>query len=258
MDTPSHDRISVIIPVFNEEVNLAGCLDTLADTFGGWPLEIVVVDDGSSDGTLAVAQQWARTHPGIVRALSHERNQGIGGALRTGIGAATGDSIMTCPADFHFGHNEWAPYAAALNQADVIVGCRRRREGYNPLMQFNAWIYPKLVHTLFGLRLRDVNWICVYRRDLLAQVEITQRGIPMLAEILVKLRDLGATFCEVDCRMQSRVTGTPTAARFKVMWETLAGLLAFWWTYRKGPRAVPPRNPAAATNVEDRAIGDLP
>jgi hypothetical protein len=89
---------------------------------------------------------------------------------------------------------------------------------------------------MFGLRLRDVNWICVYRRQLLQHVQITQKGIPMLAEILVKLRDQGATFCEIECFMQVRRIGKPSAARFQVMCRTLAGLFAFWICYRRQPR----------------------
>jgi hypothetical protein len=132
--------------------------------------------------------------------------------------------------------DDWAPFGAALHRADVLVGCRRRRLGYSRLMRLNSRVYPRLVQFLFGLRLRDVNWISVYRRDLLAGIEITQRGIPMLVEILVRLRDRGATFAEVDCDMQARTVGTPSAARFKVMRRTLLGLLAFRLGYRRRPK----------------------
>jgi glycosyltransferase involved in cell wall biosynthesis len=229
-------QISIVLPVFNEESNLPRCLETLSATFSGLPYEVVIVDDGSRDGTLSVARRWEGEHPGPIQVLAHERNQGIGGAIRTGIGAARGEYVMTCAADLLFEPEDWAPYAGALGRADVLVGHRLQRVGYNPLMRFNSWLYPHLVATLFGLRLRDVNWICVYRRDLLRGVEITQRGIPMLVEILVKLRDRGASFLEVDCRMQARAVGKPTAGRFKVMWRTLTGLLGFWREYRRQPR----------------------
>jgi hypothetical protein len=159
--------------------------------------------------------------------------------LRTGFAAATGTYVTCCPADFRMTPAEWAPFEAALGRADVIVGCRRRRLGYNLLMRLNARIYPRLVQALFRLRLRDVNWISVYRRELLAGMEITQRGIPMLVEILVKLRDRGATFAEVDCNMQERTVGTPSAARFRVMRRTLLGLLAFRLGYRRGEQPIP-------------------
>jgi len=78
------------------------------------------------------------------------------------------------------------PFARELGAADVLVGVRSRRAGYNPLMRFNSWIYPQLVAWLFDLRLHDVNWIHVYRTTLIQRVTLTQRGIPMLVEALVR------------------------------------------------------------------------
>ena len=186
----------------------------------------------------------AAEHPATIRVLAHLRNQGFGAVLRTGFGEARGRYVTCCPADLAMTPEDWRPFETELGRADVVVGCRLRREGYNLLMRFNSWLYPKLVRLLFGLRLRDVNWISVYRRDLVKRVEITQGGVPMLVEILVKLRDLGATFQEVDCRMQLRTIGTPSASRFPVMWRTLIGLLALWCGYRP-PTLMPSTKPAA-------------
>jgi dolichol-phosphate mannosyltransferase len=223
--------LTIVVPAWNEAANLPICLGRLHATFAGSSYEIVVIDDGSQDETLAVAQCLAAEQPERVRVLVHDHNQGFGAAVRTGFRKACGHYVTCCPADFEMTPTDWEPFASALGQADVVVGCRVRREGYNPLMRFNAWLYLKLVRALFGLRLRDVNWISVYRRDLVQQVMITQCGVPMLVEILIKLRDLGATFREVDCRMQPRRIGKPSAARFRVMWRTLTGLLGLWWTY---------------------------
>jgi hypothetical protein len=88
-----------------------------------------------------------------------------------------------------------------------------------------------------------VNWTCVYRQDRIERIQITQRGIPMLVETLVKLRDLGATFREVECRQQARSAGHPSASHIRTMWRTLIGLLEFWWQYRlhEQPARVVPR-----------------
>jgi hypothetical protein len=107
-------------------------------------------------------------------------------------------------------------------------------------MRFNAWLYPQLVSTLFGLRLRDVNWIHAYRRAPFLKITLTQRGIPMLAEALVRLRDVGATFVEVDVDMKERLGGVPSASRLRVMRRTLAGLFALWWAWRREPRPSAP------------------
>ncbi len=236
---PPGPRISIAVPAWNEEANLGPCLRTLLSTFEGQSIEVIVVDDGSKDGTLAAARRFEAEHPGRIRVLAHGVNQGLGAALKTAFHAARGRYVTICASDYLMTPEDWAPFAREIGRADVLVGCRERREGYNPLMRFNSWLYPYLVRILFGLRLRDVNWTCVYRRDLVDRVVITQRGIPMLVEILVKLRDLGASFLEVDCRMQPRTTGTASASRVKVMWRTLAGLLGFWRSYRAGPRPAP-------------------
>jgi len=128
------------------------------------------------------------------------------------------------------------PYVALLGRADVIVGCRSRRVGYNPLMLLNAWIYPRLVRVLFGLRIRDVNWIHAYRNSVFQRIHLTQRGIPMLAEALVRLRDLGATFAEADVEMKERIGGVASASRPRVMWRTLVGLFSFWLAWRRERR----------------------
>jgi dolichol-phosphate mannosyltransferase len=237
--------LTVVVPAWNESANLPGCLGALRGTLAHTDYEIVIVDDGSKDDTLAVAYRLAAEDPARTRVLAHDSNQGLGAALRTGFAAARGRYVTCCPADFRATPEDWAPFAAGLGKADVVVGCRVRREGYNPLMRFNAYLYPRLVRLLFGLRLRDVNWISIYRSDLVRQVTITQRGIPMLTEILVKLRDLGATFVEVDCRMQPRLVGVPSAARVRVMWRTLTGLFQLWWSYRR-PASVGTREGASS------------
>lgn len=226
-------QLSVILPAYNEEALLAGCVrglhGALADL--GVPAEIVIVDDGSRDRTPGIADALARDLPGV--AAVHQANQGIGGAFRTGVQRATGDYLILWPADMPAEPADLAPYAAQFGRADVIVGVRQARLGYNPLMRLNAWLYPRIVATLFGLRLRDVNWIHAYRRELFARITLTQRGIPMLVEALVRLRDLGATFVEVDVVMKQRLGGVASASRFKVMWRTLTGLLAFWRLWRR-------------------------
>jgi dolichol-phosphate mannosyltransferase len=228
--------LSVILPAYNEQALLADCVRQLHRALAGLGVaaEIIVVDDGSRDRTPEIADALARELPGVQAV--HQANQGIGGAFRTGVTHATGEYLILWPADMPAETADLAPYAAQLGRADVIVGVRQARLGYNSLMRLNAWLYPRLVASLFQLRLRDVNWIHAYRRELFARITLTQRGIPMLVEALVRLRDLGATFVEVDVQMKQRLGGVASASRLKVMWRTLTGLLSFWNLWRKTPR----------------------
>jgi glycosyltransferase involved in cell wall biosynthesis len=230
--TSPRPRLTIVVPAFNEEALLAGtvsdlrrCLDVLAVA-----AEIIIVNDGSRDGTGAVAEQLRTQDSRVV--VCHQENRGLGGALRTGIGRAQGDYVMTWPADMPVDPTDLAPFVARLGGADVLVGVRSRRAGYGPLMRLNSWIYPRLVATLFDLRLQDVNWVHVYRTSLIQRIALTQRGIPMLVEALVRLRDVGATFAEVPSEMKSRAAGVASASRLRIMTRTLRGLLQFWWQWR--------------------------
>ena len=228
--------LSVVVPAFNEEVLLAGAIRALRTSLDELklPAEIIIVDDGSRDRTGAIADELARELSGVV--ACHQANQGIGGAFRTGAARAGGTYLILWPADMPATASDLAPYAAQFGRAEVVVGVRRQRLGYNPLMRFNSWLYPQLVASLFGLRLRDVNWIHAYQRDWFLRIKLTQRGIPMLTETLVRLRDLGARIIEVDVDMTERLGGVSSASRPRVMWRTLTGLFSLWRTWRREAR----------------------
>lgn len=229
-DTPA---LSVVLPAFNEEALLAGTVASLCDTLAalGVDFELIIVNDGSRDATGRIADELAGARPQL--SVCHQENQGLGGALRTGIGRARGQYVLTWPADTPVEPADLAPFVAHLGEADVLVGYRSRRVGYNPVMRLNSWIYPQLVALLFGLRLRDVNWTHLYRTAYIQRVRLTQRGIPMLVEALVRLRDLGASFLEVPSEMKLRTAGVASASRVKVMWRTLTGLFRFWRQWRR-------------------------
>lgn len=233
---PAAPQLSVILPAFNEQALLDACVRQLHGALAalGVHAEIIIVNDGSRDRTPQIADALAAALPGVIAV--HQANQGIGGAFRTGTQRATGDYLILWPADMPAEPADLAPYVGQFGRADVIVGVRAARVGYNPLMRLNAWIYPRLVATLFGLHLRDVNWIHAYRRALFTRITLTQRGIPMLVEALVRLRDLGATFAEVDVVMKPRLGGVASASRLKVMWRTLTGLFVFWKLWRRDRR----------------------
>ena len=225
--------LTIVVPAFNEEALLADTVRGLRNAVAALRLraEIIIVNDGSRDRTGAIADELAANDPDLK--VCHQANQGLGGALRTGIAAARGEYVLTWPADMPVEAEDLAPFTARLGTADVLVGVRSRRAGYGPLMRLNSWIYPRIVASLFDLRLRDVNWIHLYRTALIRQVSLTQRGIPMLVEALVRLRDRGATFAEVPSEMKPRTAGVASASRFKVMRRTIVGLLRFWREWRR-------------------------
>lgn len=229
----SNTSVTVVVPAYNEEKLLASLVESLVRSMDALrtTYEVVIVNDGSQDQTPTIADGLVNQHPHV--SVIHQENTGIGGAVKAGIDRATFEYLLFWPVDMP-GHVEaLRPYLSHIGEADVIVGCRRQRVGYSWLMRFNAWLYPNLVRMLFGLQLRDCNWIHLYRTRFIKQIHLSQTGIPMLAEILVKIRDLGGTFQEIDVDMSPREIGVPSAARFRVMGKTLVGLFSAWICWRR-------------------------
>ncbi len=230
-------QLTVVLPAYDEEALLEstarGVLAALEQLLPSGH-QLVVVDDGSRDRTPEIADRLAAEFEALE--VVHQANTGIGGALQAGIARARAEYLLLWPADMPCGADDLRPYLERIGAADVIVGRRRARPGYTPLMKAASWVYPKLVGLLFGLHLRDVNWICLYRTRHLAQLRLTQQGIPMLTEILVRIRDEGGTFLEVPVDPRAREAGVASAGRLRVRIRTFTGLVQLWRDWRREGR----------------------
>ena len=230
-------RLTVVLPAYDEEALLEstarGLLAALEQLLPN-SHQVVLVDDGSCDRTPEIADRLEAELDALE--VVHQANTGIGGALQAGIARAEGEYLLLWPADMPCGAADLQPYLEHMGAADVIVGRRRARPGYTPLMKAASWVYPKLVGLLFGLHLHDVNWICLYRTRHLERLRLSQQGIPMLTEILVKIRDDGGTFLEIPVDPRARQTGVASAGRLGVRIRTLTGLVQLWRDWRQEVR----------------------
>ena len=227
--------LSVVMPVFNEERALEAALVRTVGTLEslGVAYEIVIVNDASRDNTAAVAGALAGRYRN-VRVVHHKVNQGIGGEFRTGVEHAGLDYVILIPADNPFSPDDLAPFLKTMGQADIIAGVRDRREGYSFVLAFLSWMYNRVfIPLLFGLKLKDVNWIQAYRRKIFSEggIRIEHSGIFFFVEILVKARRLGLVIAEVPCRMKRRVHGRPTISRLPVIIRIFRDAVVF--SFRK-------------------------
>jgi len=123
--------LSIVIPVFNEEALVATLLGKIVDLqlADGMTKEVVIVDDGSTDGTLQVLRAFHAAHP-EVRLLVHEKNRGKGAAVRTGMEAAHGDILIIQDADLEYDPEDIRQVVRpiAAGEAQVVYGSRILRE----------------------------------------------------------------------------------------------------------------------------------
>lgn len=153
--------VSVIVPVFNEAASLDALCAKLLDVLGaqGGAFEVVLVDDGSTDGSRALARALAARDPRL-RVLSLRGNFGKSAALAAGFDHSTGDAVITMDADLQDDPEEIPRFLEALQTADVVSGYKRRRhDPWNKVL--GSRVFNGLTRALTGLRLHDVN--CGYK-----------------------------------------------------------------------------------------------
>jgi glycosyltransferase involved in cell wall biosynthesis len=215
---PAHDEIANLEPLVEEAL---AALPALAEEF-----EIIAVDDGSTDGTGALADRLAAAHPGVVRVVHHEHNEGYGAALRSGLGAARFDLVSFTDGDRQFRVADLGLLTAALAPAvDVVAGYRIRRA--DPLVRtVYARLYRLANLAFFGLRVRDVDCACkLFRRSALEGLRVESGGAFFSAELLIKLRASGRRIVEVGVPHHPRVAGSASGARPSVV---LRAARDFW------------------------------
>ncbi len=229
MDAPL--RISLVLPAFNEAAVIGRAVAeaeaALAGRFAAF--EVIVVDDGSTDGTAAEVERLLHTAP-HTRLLRHGTNRGYGAALRTGFEAARFPLVAFTDADCQFDLSELADLAAiaAAADRDIVAGYRADRK--DPWRRrFLSRGYNLLARTLLGTRVRDVDCaLKVFRRTALAQLLPESRGFFVNTEMLTRARLLGLTVAERPVTHRPRAGGDSKVSLWEVP-RTFRTLVSFWW-----------------------------
>ena len=169
-------RISVLIPAFNEEGNIRKTIDSYYEVLAGQveEFEVIVVNDGSVDGTAAMLNELAVLHPRL-KVFHHPRNRGMGAAVRTAFGHARYEWIFITCADLQFDAREITNFFPFTDKADIITGYKTDTHD-NVYRKINTWVNGLLLCVLFGLTLRNPNWVKLMRRKVCDTLPISPRA----------------------------------------------------------------------------------
>ncbi|HEX5441584.1 MAG TPA: glycosyltransferase family 2 protein [Ktedonobacterales bacterium] len=234
--------ISVVLPAHNEEAVLAdtitACVTTLSEIAPDY--EIIVVDDGSTDQTGAIAEEYAARNPHI-RVVHNRPQRGYGGALIAGFNAMTKPLTFFMDADGQFDIRDLAGLLPLREQGHrAVLGYRLRRKD-SPLRKFNAWGWKRLVSLLFGLRVRDVDCAFkLYDTTLVRAVDVQAEGAMVNTEMLVKLTRMGVPFVEVPVRHYPRLHGQASGANLRVIVHAFGELFRLHSKLRNWRATIPP------------------
>ena len=225
--------ITIVFPMYNEEAYARRAVEAARSALtaaGITDWEIVIVDDASTDGTPALAEAMAR-EDSRVRVVHNPVNRRLGGALRAGYAAATKDLVFYTDADLPVDLEE-LPRAVRLleyQQADVVAAYRFDRTSEGLVRALYTLCYNHLVRTLFGLRVRDVNFAFkLFRRSILEKFTLTSEGSFIDAEFLLRARKAGCVIIQIGLDYFPRTRGTSTLASVPVIFAILRDMAARW------------------------------
>lgn len=201
-------RISVVIPCYNEARTIRAVVDRVRAAPVG-PKEIIIVDDGSRDGT----RDLLRTEiaPLVDRIVYHEENRGKGAALRTGFAAATGDIVIPQDADLEYDPADYPKLLQPIldGKADVVFGSRFQGGAPHRVLYFwhrvGNQLLTLLSNMLTNLNLTDMeSCYKVFRRDLLRRITLEENRFGIEPELTAKVARLKAAVYEVGISYSGR------------------------------------------------------
>jgi glycosyltransferase involved in cell wall biosynthesis len=219
--------ISVVLPAFNEEDNLratvADAVAVLDDCAGEY--EIIIVDDGSTDKTAAVARLLSDSNS-RVRLVSHDCNRGYGSTVRTGFASARYALVFLTDADGQFWFDNLPEFLSHIDGFDAVIGYRQERA--DPW--YRHWLSRAgnfIARFSFGIRARDID--CAYkliRRSVLERVSLSSEGTMISTELLAGAGNAGWRLKELPVPHRPRKHGLATGAQFAVIWRTMVEFAA--------------------------------
>ncbi len=218
--------ISVFFPCYNEQDNITRVVEQALTVMGklNADFEVIIVNDGSSDGTGQIAEEIAGQKD-RVKVVHHRTNLGYGAALQSGFKAATKKLVFYTDGDGQFDINEMPPLLRLMEQYD-IVSCYRLNRQDNLMRKINGWCWTKLVCLLFGMKIRDIDCAFkLYKREIFDNIKLVSTGALIDAEILARAVRKGYRVTQQGIHHYPRTAGAQTGANLRVILRAFKELL---------------------------------
>jgi glycosyltransferase involved in cell wall biosynthesis len=231
--TAARPALTFFFPAYNEEANLEQTVARALADIGPLveSIEVLAVDDGSTDRTPELADALAAADPRVR--VFHQPNRGYGGALKSGFANASGELIAFSDGDLQFDLAELKRLLDRLadrsRPVDAVIGYRiKRRDPFHRLII--AKTYNTIVSILFGLRVRDIDCAMkVFRREVFDGLRLDAEGPFLSAELLIKLHARGVNMDQVGVTHYPRTAGQNTGASFRKILRTFRDIFKLRW-----------------------------
>lgn len=226
----SNINLTIIIPCFNEELDLEHTIKTNINDAKRYlkNFEIIVVNDGSTDDTLKIAERLDKKYSNI-RIITHKKNLGLGAAIQSGVKISRYDLITYLPGDGQVYVGDIIVGLQKAKDADLVLTYRKNRSDYTLYRKFLSFCLTILIRILFGLKYKDYNWVHIYKKIIFSRIEIKSNGVFFLGEIVIKAHREHLKIVEAESIYRPRRSGTSKTAKFQTILKAFFELLAIWY-----------------------------
>jgi dolichol-phosphate mannosyltransferase len=223
--------VTVVIPAFNEVGNLEKLLLTLQETFENleFTLPVLLIDDGSTDGSAEILHAMSEEYA-FLQIIHHSQRQGVTGVWKTALAHVKTDWIFWGQADLESDPRTDLPLLleACTPECDAVAGWRQKRGDGKIFASKFANFACRL---LFGLKIHDMNWIKLVRRDLLLTLPIEKITHRYLLAVLAAQ---GHNITEVATPWHPRYAGTSKFGKKRLLTSALDFAKVWWWFKTEG------------------------
>ncbi|MFA5880499.1 MAG: glycosyltransferase family 2 protein [Candidatus Margulisiibacteriota bacterium] len=226
-------ELSVFLPTYNEEENISATvlntkkvLEEIAETW-----ELIIVNDGSSDGTVGVVQNLIKGD-NRIKIINHKINHGYGSTLRSGFYGSKYKWIAFTDSDGQFDFSEITKFIEKQKEAnaDLVIGYYKKRQ-VSKFKIITSKMWEIMVVILFGLKVHDIDcgFKLISRKviDMIPHME-SERGAFISSELLIKAKNKGFKIVEVPVTHYPRTKGTGTGRNLNVILKSFLDLLRLW------------------------------
>ena len=223
--------LSIFFPAYNDSGTIASVVIAALRTARRLTPdhEVIVVNDGSADGTAEILEELASIYP-QVRIVTHEQNRGYGGALRSGFASATRELIFYTDGDAQYDPSEMEALWRRFDQdVDLVNGYKISRS--DPLHRvIIGRVYHHLVKTMFRLTVRDVDCdFRMMRRSIFDKVQLEKNSGVICLEMMKKITDGRYRIAEVPVHHYHRAYGKSQFFNFRRLYRTAVDVMKLWW-----------------------------
>ncbi len=217
--------VCVIIPAYNDEHTVGRLVDDtdcllkeLCEDF-----EILCINDGSTDSTLAVLGEKERINPRL-KVINHEVNQGFGRTIKELYLSGSKELVFSLPGDYQYAPKEIIPMADGLRNHDLVIG-RRIKRNDPPRRRLQSLTYNALLRTVYGVGFTDVNSIKLFKREILDHINLESDTAFVDAELVIRTVQAGFRVVEVPIEHRARETQGAGGGKISMILETFSDLL---------------------------------